>query len=770
LTPEAIDAAPQWIQNWIERNGLEGALIVPVGRAGQLVSLQFICANGKKWSLPHGAMKAGRCIIGNLNDAPVIAVAEGFSTGASVHLATGYPVVIAFTEGNIGDVVAGLRRDYPDASIVVLADNDIRSHGSKLQNTGVESARAAAVRYGCKVAIPELNGQKCDFNDVFLALGAEAVRAAIEAASKVDEAAESADPGLSAQEASTKLQDEIDAFLDAAGTDDQYDLTIRGAAGLGKSTVAAATIHQRQIDADVFVPSHKVAQEQAERLPDGVAIAIRGRTHQTPDSAPLCQKHEAAALLAKAGLASQTMPLLCGKVDPATGRRACPYASQCEYLKQFSNPAPVRYHAHEWLPLPESQLSESSGRKPAVTVIDESFRDALEKYRNWPIAELFCQPEPVYMELATAISDGKLMEMQHCIPAINDILAQDDFTIAVHPEMDAQTSARILKPLADAPRKPISFLRKCKAAIEEGAVNALWHTHASSNDGFIHAAHVDDIQFIKDGIPKLFLDASAADCIIKIVSPNCRIVDIAVQRNVEIIQITDTAMSYHRLREDNGYLSSQILELAFRLDNEGGQGAVIAPKEWLDKHGHRLPAGLETGHYGALRGVNRFEHCDWLIQLSRFEPPMYAVERSVRAWFPTDPLIGAAIPGEQTELRDKTGHGAIIHRTGHDDPRCVELLQSSREQESLQALDRLRLVHHTGKPKRVYLLTNLPLPGAIPDTLTTLDALTLPGRLAEVMVRDGALILNRSYLAASILICSVHRLQQSAKSSTGRLP
>jgi hypothetical protein len=200
------------------------------------------------------------------------------------------------------------------------------------------------------------------------------------------------------------------------------------------------------------------------------------------------------------------------------------------------------------------------------------------------------------------------------------------------------------------------------------------------------------------------------------------------------------------LREDNNYLSSRILELTFRLHSEGGQGAVIAPMEWLDKHGHRLPAGVITGHYGALRGLNVMENADWLIQVGRCEPPPYAVERAVRAWFPTDPLIGIATR-EQAELRDKTGHGAIVQRTSHADPRCVELLQSSREQESLQALDRLRLVHHTGKPKRVYLLSNLPLPGAAPDVLTTLNELTLPGRLAEVMIRDGALVLNRKYLA-----------------------
>ena len=66
-----------------------------------------------------------------------------------------------------------------------------------------------------------------------------------------------------------------------------------------------------------------------------------------------------------------------------------------------------------------------------------------------------------------------------------------------------------------------------------------------------------------------------------------------------------------------------------------------------------------------------------------------------------------------------------------------EILESIREQESLQAVDRLRLIHAT-KPKTIYLLCNLPLPGLPPDELVALDDLLLPGRIAEVMLRDFA--------------------------------
>lgn len=745
LTPEAAETAPQWVRDWINDHALIGSLIVPVGRAGQLVSLQFIRADNEKKYLPKGTTKAGRCFLGKLEGAKVIGVSEGFATGASAHLATGFPTAIAFHADNIADVVAGLRRDYPAAVIVIFADNDLRPKDSILQNTGVIKARSAALQHGCKVAIPELNGKKCDWNDVFLEKGAEAVRQAIEAALH-DQPVDPVQPALSAHDATIKLQDTVDSFLDAVGTPAQKDVCVRGAAGLGKSTLTAGKIEQRHVNADFFVPSHAVAAEQAARLPAGTAIAIRGRTHQAPDSPPLCAKHEAATLLAKAGLAHMTAPLLCGKLNQQTGQLPCPYARKCGYLNQFKDTAPIRFYAHEWLTLPESKLSKASGRKPAIAVIDESFRDALEEYRSWPIAELYNQPEAIYRKLAEAIRENRLIAMTDCLPEIESLLEQHVTAIAVHPEMDAAQSARVLQSFAHQRRQPIAFLRRCKEAIEQGAVNALWYV-GQGIEGRVHSARTKPIQFIKAGVPKLFLDASAAELVVKKVSPDCEIVDIPVQRNVEMTQITDSAMSYHRLREDNAHLSSRVIELAYRLSNEGGKGALIAPKFWLDQHGARLPTGTVTAHYGALRGLNELEHCDWLIQLSRCEPPPYAVEEAVRAWFPTEPIKGAALQ-EQVELRDKRGYGAIVKRTSHADPRCAELLQSVREQESLQAIDRLRLVHHTGKPKRVFLLSSLPLPGAVPDQLTTFDKLTLPGRLAEVMIRDGALILNRSFLAA----------------------
>ena len=105
---------------------------------------------------------------------------EGFATGASIHEATGLPVVVAFDAGNLATIAAGIRRDHPAAKIILAGDNDIRPAGSQLENTGVVAARKASLLSGATVAIPELAGKKCDWNDVAVALGREEVAPAIQ--------------------------------------------------------------------------------------------------------------------------------------------------------------------------------------------------------------------------------------------------------------------------------------------------------------------------------------------------------------------------------------------------------------------------------------------------------------------------------------------------------------------------------------------------------------------------------------------------------------
>ena len=54
----------------------------------------------------------------------ILLIAEGYATAASLHLATGLPVAVAFTAGNIAPVAAELHKRYPRSRLLICADDD----------------------------------------------------------------------------------------------------------------------------------------------------------------------------------------------------------------------------------------------------------------------------------------------------------------------------------------------------------------------------------------------------------------------------------------------------------------------------------------------------------------------------------------------------------------------------------------------------------------------------------------------------------------------
>lgn len=155
-------------------------LLVPVYADGALVSLQAIAADGAKRFLPGGRTAGGYFPIGRVAD--TVCIAEGFATAASIHAATGYAVAAAFNCGNLEAVARSLADRYPQARLIVCADDDCRTTG----NPGVTKAKAAAEAVGAAVAVPDFGNSRpdgaTDFNDLARSRGPEAVCACLAAA------------------------------------------------------------------------------------------------------------------------------------------------------------------------------------------------------------------------------------------------------------------------------------------------------------------------------------------------------------------------------------------------------------------------------------------------------------------------------------------------------------------------------------------------------------------------------------------------------------
>lgn len=167
-------------------------LLIPMrDTAGKLHSLQTIAPDGGKRFQPGGRVKDCYHAIGKPDG--VLIVCEGYATGASIHEATGHAVAVAFNAGNLLAVAEALRAKYPALRLILAADDDVATPG----NPGLTKATEAARAVGGYLSKPDFGNDRSDgatdFNDLHQIIGADAVRACIEAAALVESLPDSAD-------------------------------------------------------------------------------------------------------------------------------------------------------------------------------------------------------------------------------------------------------------------------------------------------------------------------------------------------------------------------------------------------------------------------------------------------------------------------------------------------------------------------------------------------------------------------------------------------
>lgn len=129
-----------------------GSVVVPVRSIdGKLHGLQFIDGDGNKRFLTGTVKKGHFCPLASVDNATgYMGIVEGYATGCSVHMATKWPVFVAFDAGNLEAVATAIRDRYPLAKIVIFADDDTDNPA----NPGRTHAEAAARAVGGLVLLP----------------------------------------------------------------------------------------------------------------------------------------------------------------------------------------------------------------------------------------------------------------------------------------------------------------------------------------------------------------------------------------------------------------------------------------------------------------------------------------------------------------------------------------------------------------------------------------------------------------------------------------
>ncbi|MBK6852106.1 MAG: DUF927 domain-containing protein [Burkholderiales bacterium] len=227
------DASDHGKSAYLQRKGVQahgvrfmpnGTLLVPmVNAAGELQNLQRIAPtkpsngdpekrflpSGRKsglWHLIGGPVATRQAVTaadavdpgadacmpgtsqGQAEPVPVLLLAEGYATGASLHEATGRPVAVCFDAGNLVHCAKALRALHPGTLLLVCGDDDTDTQARTGTNPGRVKATAAAraARTGTGLAgavFPEgLPAGGSDFNDLHAAEGLPVVFGTVEAA------------------------------------------------------------------------------------------------------------------------------------------------------------------------------------------------------------------------------------------------------------------------------------------------------------------------------------------------------------------------------------------------------------------------------------------------------------------------------------------------------------------------------------------------------------------------------------------------------------
>lgn len=132
-----------------------GHMVVPLRDAGgKLWALQTINHLGTKLFPKFGRKMGCFHLIDTADEPspPIVAIAEGYATAASVHEATGWPVAVALDLGNMQRVAQLMRAMFPQSQLILCGDDD----PDKPDNPGRTKTEALAEQLRCAVAFPSI--------------------------------------------------------------------------------------------------------------------------------------------------------------------------------------------------------------------------------------------------------------------------------------------------------------------------------------------------------------------------------------------------------------------------------------------------------------------------------------------------------------------------------------------------------------------------------------------------------------------------------------
>ncbi|MDA9982671.1 hypothetical protein N9H39_08040 [Gammaproteobacteria bacterium] len=590
---------------------------------------------------------------------------------------------------------------------------------------------------------------------------------------------------LSPKEAQTLLGSHIVGFFDA-----KIDTAIKATAGLGKTSQLVSEYLPKQLYStsfiEVYVPTHALASELAAQfsvgtLPSGwsgslmkqmAPVVIRGRSHIDEQGNTLCKKSKLAGQLSAKGL--KVFPRLCANHNESL---RCPYYSECGYIKQFTchEDMGVRIFTHPYLGLERGFLDKDM---PKYAVIDESYFSALLEDEQISISHLLTSdvPDALSVEIDKALSEGRplLKSLRdkfndELMPLVSEAIKKTKPPkLAIHPNMDSKAQSSVLHDYKYRPDIEQLF-KVLKTELKTGRSDSHGITRNGDKITVHHRKDISRFSDKKDGeeihVPVLAIDADLDPEIHRTFFPDAACHEVNVERNCHVVQVHSTLNSKYSLsppesappkaKESASKRINEINQLVKR-EAKNKKLLVVGPQDITGnpKQGKQslisVPETSALAHFGAIRGVDAYKDKDTVIVIGRNQPSILDVEAIARALYFDSPEPLIFCDDWIVEPRGytmRTGELVGVNVVVHPDPRVQRLLEHIREKESLQAIDRSRLVH-SENIKRVILLSNLPLDLTVDELVSWKELMSGGGKLEQAWDQlNGVMPLSQTFLS-----------------------
>ena len=527
---------------------------------------------------------------------------------------------------------------------------------------------------------------------------------------------------------------------------------------------------------EVYVPTHALAQEWHDailRMNPGKRVQIiRGRDAEVQPGVFYCARHTLAKDLSSAGVA--VYQNLCSKQQaPGTPPIECPHYQNCSYVDQFGY-ADVYIYTHAHLALERGALEFWN---PRNVIIDESFFQSLIEHVTVPMALMMHPSMPVpakqlCSDVAIALSSGAPLQARFAAARgargeLNAAIKALETRPALSPTWTDAAQRSVLANTINF--KPVRLLLAQLAA--ESLIRSTPQSVTFDKLGDIVLHHKRLIKRFDrpDGSqPNIFiLDASANREVIEPFFQIAKFASMAVPRAAHVVQCHSTRCSTTSLvptrNSDPKSIAGAVQRLADlehllrRLAFGGARLLLVGPSAVVGnpRTGVQpliaVPACCELAHFNGVRGIDKWKNCEVVVIIGRNEPPITEVENIARALFLADPLpLQLSGQWQYKERGYRLAASAQgVNTAVHADLRVQAVLEQLRESESLQAVDRLRLIHSPTE-KLVILLSNVVLDIDVHETRTW-DELINGTRLEQAWDACGGVVLplNPAWLAAN---------------------